>query len=84
MSLDNKLKERLLTEIAVSFPFAYKEVEFVYNAIKSIDATIQICEVAVNKGFASPVTIVNLLSNEDRFGSLPHNVDLLNIWPVKE
>lgn len=81
--MDEALKTRLLQEIAISFPYSYDEVKYVFDSVGSIDATIRACEVAVKGGFASPITIVNLLEKDDRLGSISHGVDLLNVWPMK-
>lgn len=81
--MDEALKVRLLQEIAASFPYTYDEVKYVYDTVKSIDATIKVCEIAVKGNFACPITIINLLERDDRLGSIPHGIDLLNRWPIK-
>lgn len=81
--MDEALKVKLLQEIAISFPYSYDEVKYVYDSVESIDATIKTCETAAKGGFASPITIINLLEKDERVGSAPHGIDLLNAWPIK-
>lgn len=84
-TMDEALKIRLLQEIAVRFPYTFDEIKYVYDSVKSIDATIRICEAAAEGGYDSPVRIADgIVRVKSGSSSIPHNVDLLNMWPMKK
>lgn len=45
--------DKVLELIAMSFPYSLEEVKEVYKRLKSIDATILLCEAATHQGFTS-------------------------------
>jgi hypothetical protein len=55
--MDNQLKDRILQEIAKSFPYPIEDVSSIYDRTHSFDATIKACEAAVAFGFSRAIGV---------------------------
>ena len=58
-SVECELKNRLLIEIAHSFPFSIQDVISTHDAVQSFDATIKACECAFEMGLSSPLSLIS-------------------------
>jgi hypothetical protein len=61
--MNKQLRDNILEQIAISFPFSVNDVFTVYSVTSPIDATIKICEAAVKLGLSSPIYITDVAKN---------------------
>lgn len=59
-SIDKNLTNDILQRIAISYPFTFEEVRIGFEFVKSFDATIKLCEAAVDLGMSSIIPLIQV------------------------
>lgn len=52
------MKDKILHLIAMSFPYSLEEIKAAHDSLKSIDATILLCETAAYQGHTTLWTLI--------------------------